>query len=292
MAFRSLTDTLTTHTTSITLTTPAGAAAGDRLWAFFHLGGEFGSAWTGPAGWSNFLTSGSKRLWTISLSAAPAASYTWTWTGAMFYVYGRALAYDSWPRFNYQATMAQEYHTGLTVGHFDGNYLGTSEGGLYTNGPTTRDPGVFEARFPYIRMVGAAKGNAAVYPAYPVQTTNDTWNQRATYNAQIAPADNANGVFLSVTYDVFDLLDHDDEGEPTQLFHADISGTDIPSRNSAWGAWGNAAGVAYTYVPGPVPADEEGGGSIYERRHATARALPYQLTTGRLQGVPWHEIGE
>lgn len=41
-----------------------------------------------------------------------------------------------------------------------------------------------------------------------------------------------------------------------------------------------------------VPQDVEGGGSVYVKRHTTSRALPYELTTGRLEGVPWHEIGE
>lgn len=36
----------------------------------------------------------------------------------------------------------------------------------------------------------------------------------------------------------------------------------------------------------PDPADTEGGGSVYVKRHATARALPYYLDTGVLKGVP------
>lgn len=36
----------------------------------------------------------------------------------------------------------------------------------------------------------------------------------------------------------------------------------------------------------PDPADTEGGGSVYTRRHVTAKALPYHLNTGMLQGVP------
>lgn len=41
-----------------------------------------------------------------------------------------------------------------------------------------------------------------------------------------------------------------------------------------------------------LPADEPASGALYDSRRANAKALPYTLTTGRLQGVPWHEIGE
>lgn len=33
-------------------------------------------------------------------------------------------------------------------------------------------------------------------------------------------------------------------------------------------------------IPEPEPADEEGGGLVYEKRHVSSRALPYQVNTG------------
>lgn len=40
----------------------------------------------------------------------------------------------------------------------------------------------------------------------------------------------------------------------------------------------------------PSPADTPSGGSIYVKRHATAKALPYELTTGDLRGIPWQDV--
>lgn len=49
-------------------------------------------------------------------------------------------------------------------------------------------------------------------------------------------------------------------------------------------------GLTFSTTPvTPPPADVEGGGLVYERRHTTSKALPYELTTRTLEGVPWHE---
>lgn len=258
MAFRSLSDQSTTQATSITVTKPDGAVEGDRIWAFFHLGSETGAAWTGPSGWSSFLSSNSKRIWTKELGSSEPSSYTWTWTGTIKFVFGRLLCYDEWPRFTNQTSMAQNYDNGSSsFGHSDGSYVGSGESGMWTNSPNTGDPGEREYRIPYVRCVVAAKDSASSYPAYVTQDSGLAgWNSRGTVNIHIAPADSSSGQFRSYTFDTFDLLDHDEEGEPKQVFHATIETGDVPTNQAQWGSWGNAAGGSLTYLTGGADFDE------------------------------------
>lgn len=73
----------------------------------------------------------------------------------------------------------------------------------------------------------------------------------------------------------------------------------VPRCDFVGGGWSSAVMGGSFLVPvnnpevvPDTPADVESGGLIYVRRHTSARALPYELSTGSLQGVPWHEIGE
>lgn len=253
MAFRSMSEGLNLDDDgTVEVTMPAGTTLGDTVWVFIHVLGESddSNAYT-FSGWTSKIPDrfNSKRLYVRQFSTDPATyiapSYTVNIPAGPRAVYWRALCYDRWRRLNYQLAGQSEFHTGLTIGHFDGNYKTATEGGLWTNGPSTLNAGRYETRFPWLAGCITYKVNAASYPAYPTLTNNiPLWTSRGVYNGQIPPANNVFGQYMSVTFDSWDLLDHDEEGAPSHLFYTPEGlSTDGISRNDAWGWWGNDAGV-------------------------------------------------
>lgn len=95
-------------------------------------------------------------------------------------------------------------------------------------------------------------------------------------------------------------LDFGDATTPdTGIGAASAPGIDVEHQYAAAGIYDVTLTINYSGGPlivGPdsvtvtehIPTDEEGGGSIYIKRHVTARALPYYLNTGMLEGVPQH----
>lgn len=83
-----------------------------------------------------------------------------------------------------------------------------------------------------------------------------------------------------------------------QLWHQTVeSGTNWPAASLngvLTGDDSHFANLAYLQPDEndvPIFALDEGS-LVYTKRHVTAKALPYQLTTGDLKGVPWHEMND
>lgn len=255
MAFRSMTEALDqSGGTTTVITMPAGTTLGDTVFVFIHVLGDSDDSNNYTfTGWTGITPDrfNSKRFFRRTFSTDPATyiapSYTVTIPGAPANVYWRAVCYDQWRRLGYQGSNQSEFHTGLTIGHFDGNYKTSTEGGLWTNQPSNLDPGRYECRFPYIAGCITYKASTGGYPAYPTITNNvPLWTSRGVFNGQLAPGTHPLGStsYVSFTFNSWDLLNHDMEGEPSKLFYTPEGlSTDGISRNDAWGWWGNSPTV-------------------------------------------------